>query len=199
VVLYNLLEGLRVIAGLIYPVMPQTAATMHKHLGLNPEEPFFRMHTIKAWKNLPPGTQLPKSITLFPRVELKAAENAAEGADDGAEGGPPLKPQISIEQFAALDLRVATVVRAEALPRAKKLLKLEVDLGEKEPRTLVAGIAGSYSPDTLEGKQVIVVANLKPAKLMGVLSQGMLLAASTDNETVVLSVERPMKPGTPIR
>ena len=199
VVLYNLLEGLRVIAGLIYPVMPETAATMHKHLGLNPQEPFFKMHTIKAWKNLPPGIQLPKSITLFPRIDWKAAESTADMSESEAETGLPLKAEISIDQFAAIDLRVATVVRAEALPRAKKLIKLEVDLGEKELRTLVAGIAGTYSPEALEGKQIIVVANLKPAKLMGVLSKGMLLAASTDSDTAVLTVDRPMPPGTPIR
>ena len=199
VVLYNLLEGLRVIAGLIYPVMPETAATMHKHLGLNPQEPFFKMHTIKAWKNLPPGIQLPKSITLFPRIDRKAAESTADMSESEAETGPPLKAEISIDQFAAIDLRVATVVHAEALPRAKKLIKLEVDLGEKKLRTLVAGIAGTYSPEALEGKQIIVVANLKPAKLMGVLSKGMLLAASTESDTAVLTVDRPMPPGTPIR
>jgi methionyl-tRNA synthetase len=112
---------------------------------------------------------------------------------------PPLKPEIGIEDFSAVDLRVATVVKAEAIPRAKKLLKLEVDLGEPQVRTLVAGIAGTYDPDTLVGKQVIVVANLKPAKLMGVNSQGMVLAASNAQNTIVLTLDKPMLPGTPVR
>ncbi len=199
VVLYNLLEGLRVIAGLIYPVMPETAVTMHKHLGLDPKEPFYKMHTIMAWKNLPPGIKLPKSITLFPRIDPKKKEAPAVVDSPVEETAAPVKPEISIDFFAGLDLRVATVVSAEPVARAKKLLKLEVELGEKEPRTLVAGIAGAYTSDDLIGKQVIVVANLKPAKLMGVLSKGMLLAASNDKETVVLTLDKPMPPGTPIR
>ena len=95
------------------------------------------------------------------------------------------KPEITLEDLDKVDLRIGTVISAEEIPRAKKLLKLEVDVGEK--RTVVAGIAGSYRPDALVGKQVVVVANLKPTKLMGVLSQGMLLAAS-DKDALVLTV-----------
>ena len=198
-VIYNLLEGLRVISGLIYPVMPATAATMQKHLGCDPGAPFFKMAQVAAWKSLPAGTRLPKSITLFPRVEVKKAPAPSEPPEDVQKLHPELKPEITIDEFSRIDLRVATIVRAEAIPRAKKLLKLEVDLGEPEPRTLVAGIAGTYAPDELVGRQVIVVANLKPAKLMGVLSKGMLLAASTDRELAALGVTKPMPPGTPIR
>ena len=198
-VIYHLLEGLRVISGLIYPVMPETAATMQKHLGCDPDQPFYKIETVKAWKRLPPGTQLPKSTTLFPRVELKMERAPAEPSGDAKVLQPALKGEVALDEFARIDLRVATVLSAEPIARAKKLLKLEVDLGEPEPRTLVAGIAGAYSPDGLVGRQVIVVANLKPAKLMGVLSRGMLLAASTDNETVVLAPERKMPPGTPIK
>jgi methionyl-tRNA synthetase len=198
-VIYNLLEGLRVISGLIYPVMPQTAATMQKHLGCDPDHPFYKIETVKGWKRLPPGTQLPKSTTLFPRVELKMERAPAEPGGDAKVLQPALKEEVALDEFSRIDLRVATVLSAEPIARAKKLLKLEVDLGEPEPRTLVAGIAGAYSPNGLVGRQVIVVANLKPAKLMGVLSRGMLLAASTDNETVVLAPERKMPPGTPIR
>lgn len=199
VVLYNLLEGLRVIAGLIYPVMPETAATMVKHLGLNPEDRFYKMHTLQAWKNLPPGTVLPKSITLFPRIDIKKDEPPQAMENEAKSLQPPLKPEIAINDFARVDLRVGTVTKAEAIPRAKKLLQLEVDLGENEYRTIVAGIAAHYDPDVLVGKQVIVVANLKPARLMGVLSKGMLLAASNDDALGVLTAEKPMPPGTPIR
>jgi methionyl-tRNA synthetase len=210
-VIYNLLEGLRVISGLIYPIMPDTAATMQKHLGCAPDQPFFKIETIKTWRHLAPGTQLPKSTTLFPRVEMPKAAPPSETAPGAIVPKIELKPEITLEDFARVDLRVATVLKAEPIARAKRLLKLEIDLGEPEPRSLVAGIAEHYSPDELIGKQVIVVANLKPAKLMGVLSKGMLLAASSDSsdspdspdgarkQTVALTVDRPMPPGSPIK
>ena len=199
IVLYNLLEGLRVVAGLVYPFMPETAATMTKHLGLDPGEPFYKMHTLKAWKNLPPGLSLPKSISLFPRVEIKKKEENRMTEDEIESSTPPIKEEITIDDFGRIDLRVGKVIKAEAIARAKKLLKLEVDLGEKEVRTLVAGIATAYHPDDLVGKQVIVVANLKPAKLMGILSKGMVLAASNDKGTTLLTPEKEIKPGTPVR
>jgi methionyl-tRNA synthetase len=198
-VIYHLLEGLRVISGLIYPVMPGTAATMQKHLGCAAEQPFYKMDRIKGWKQLAPGTRLPKSTTLFPRVELKKDTDGhmPNTAIKGLQ--PELKPEITIEDFLRVDLRVGRVVSAEAIARAKKLLKLEIDLGEPELRTLVAGIAGSYAPAELIGRQVIVVANLKPAKLMGVLSKGMLLAASFEEQSVVLTLDKEVKPGAPIK
>ena len=199
VVIYNLLEGLRVVAGMIYPVMPDTAITMIRHLGLDAEQPFYKIALVKAWKTLTPGIQLPKSITLFPRIDLKNKETAETMETSENELDPPLKQEITIDDFGAIDLRVATVIKAEAIPRAKKLIKLEVDAGEPQYRTLVAGIAGSYAPEALIGKQVVVVANLKPAKLMGIRSQGMVLAASNDSGTTVLSLDKPMPPGTPVR
>ncbi|PID40937.1 MAG: methionine--tRNA ligase subunit beta [Proteobacteria bacterium] len=107
-----------------------------------------------------------------------------------------MKPEISIDDFAKIDLRVATVVSAQAVPRARKLLQLEVDLGDR--RTIVSGIAGSYDPDDLVGKQVIVVANLKPAKLMGVLSKGMLIAATDAGGVTLATLDRTVTPGTPL-
>jgi methionyl-tRNA synthetase len=105
-----------------------------------------------------------------------------------------VKPQISIEEFSKVDLRVATVIKAEAVPRAKKLIKLDIDVGEQ--RTIVAGIAGSYKPEELVGKQIVVVANLKPAKIMGILSNGMLLAAVGEKGTSIITPSRKMAPGT---
>ena len=174
-VIYNLLEGLRVLAGLIYPVMPATAQRMQTHLGLDPQEPFYRLDTVGKWKYLPAGTRLPKSITLFPRVALPS-QAAAEHHESASEPlSPGLRDEIAIDDFAKVDLRVATVIRAEPIPKAKKLLKLEVDMGER--RTIVSGIAQHYKPEDLIGRQVVIVANLKPVKLMGVESRGMLLAA----------------------
>ena len=196
VVIYNLLEGLRIISGLIYPIMPDTAASMQKHLGLDFQNPFYHLDLLKAWKTIIPGTNLPKSIALFPRIDLaKGNIPAGKTADPEAEM-LDIKPEINIDTLNKIDLRVATVVHAETIPRAKKLLKLEVDLGEK--RTIVAGIAADYTPEELVGKQVVVVANLKPAKLMGILSNGMLLAAVDENGSVVAvaTLDKQVKPGT---
>ncbi len=194
-VIYNLLEGLRIISGLIYPVMPGTAANMQRHLGLDGDDDFYKFARLNRWCELPPGGKLKKSVSLFPRVDLSARQ-ADEAAPETARPAVPIKPEISIDDFAKIDLRVATVVSASPVPRAKKLLQLEVDLGEK--RTIVSGIAGSYAPDDLVGKQVIVVANLKPAKLMGVLSKGMLIAATDGGKVTVATLDNSVAPGTPL-
>ena len=197
VVLYNLMEGLRIISGLIYPVMPDTAANMQKHLGLDPQEPFYLLERLKNWKTIKPGTRLPKSIVLFPRVEPDTHKADQSAEPERPSVFPAIKPEITIEQFSAVDLRVATVVQAEMIPRAKKVLKLEVDLGQK--RIIVAGIAENYTPEELVGKQVIVVANLKPAKLMGIVSNGMLVAAVDDSGPTLATLDKPLEPGTPLR
>jgi methionyl-tRNA synthetase len=193
-VIYNLLEGLRVISGLLYPVMPDTAKTMQKHLGLDPEIPFYELDLLRKWRIISPGTVLPKSITLFPRIDLKKKEKKEMEQIEMPGDIPGLKPEISIETFSEIDLRVATITAAEAIPGAKKLLKLEIDIGEK--RTVVAGIASSYSPEDLIGKQVVVVANLKPTKLMGVLSNGMVLAAVENKKCALAIMDKKVKPGT---
>ena len=200
VVLYNLLEGLRVVSGLIHPFMPATAATMQTHLGLDPKAPFYRLETLKSWNCLKPGTVLPKTVTLFPRIDTTGKKDGGPGPvpeSAAPSGAAPFKPEISMDEFAKVDLRVARVVRAEAVPRSKKLLKLEVDLGDN--RIIVAGIAQHYAPEELVGKKVIVVANLKPAKLMGILSQGMVLAAVDGDVSALASVEKEVPPGTALR
>jgi methionyl-tRNA synthetase len=195
VVIYNLLESLRIISGLIYPIMPDTAKTMQKHLGLE-SEPFYRLEILKTWKSLTPGTKLLKSVALFPRIELKEDRTSLQKKRESNADMPGVKPEITLDVFDKIDLRVATIIHAEAIPRAKKMLKLEVDLGEK--KTIVAGISGSYSPEELVGRQVIVVANLKPAKLMGILSNGMLLAAVEGDACTIATLDKKVKPGTPI-
>ncbi|UCF94568.1 MAG: methionine--tRNA ligase subunit beta, partial [Desulfobacterales bacterium] len=196
-VIYNLLEGLRIISGLVYPVMPETAAKMQKHLGLDPEVPFYHLDRLKTWQSIAPGTKLPKSVILFPRIDMKAQETESPPEAEAPPFALELKPEISLEDFSKIDLRVATVVHAEVVPRARKLLKIEVDLGQK--RTVVAGIAERYTPEELVGKQVILVANLKPAKLMGILSNGMLVAAVDESGPTLASVDKPVKPGAPLR
>ena len=196
-VIYHLLEGLRIISGLIYPVMPDTAKNMQKHLGLKPDNSFYHLEHLKAWGAIPPGTALLKSVALFPRVEVE--EKNTDSVRQTQEGPAVLniKPEITLDEFSRIDLRVATVVHAEQIPKAKKLLKLEVDMGQK--RTLVAGIAEKYSPEDLIGKQVIIVANLKPAKLMGVVSNGMVVAAVGESGPTLATLEKPVTPGTPLK
>ncbi|HEX2165404.1 MAG TPA: methionine--tRNA ligase subunit beta, partial [Thermoanaerobaculia bacterium] len=123
-----------------------------------------------------------------------AAPTAAPPAPDAK--GPTV---IDIDQFFQTELRVAVVRHAEPVPKSNKLLRLEVELADGERRQLVAGIAKAYAPEALVGRQVVVVANLQPAKLMGVESQGMVLAASVDGEPVLLAPDREVPPGTRVR
>ncbi|CAN2039916.1 Methionine--tRNA ligase [Candidatus Magnetomoraceae bacterium gMMP-15] len=192
IVIYNLLEGLRIISGLIYPVMPATTALMQIHLGMESNAP--DIESIKKWGSLKSGTKLLKSITLFPRIDIKKLnkERSAEKSSSDFK----IKPEIFYDDFQKLDLRVGTVSRAEAVPKSKKLLKLEVNIGKK--RIIVAGISKSYDPDDIIGKQVVVLINLKPVKLMGIVSEGMVLAAVDDDKCNVLSIDGKCKPGTQV-
>jgi methionyl-tRNA synthetase len=161
---------------------------------MDPQKPFYYLEFLKTWKTLIPGTNLPKSITLFPRIDLKKNDTSPPGVRDRSSEPATIKPEITLDTLNKVDFRVATVIHAEAIPRAKKLLKLEVDLGKK--KTIIAGISADYTPEDLVGKQVIIVANLKPAKLMGILSQGMLLAAVDENGCTVATLDKKVKPGT---
>ncbi|MFO7860500.1 MAG: methionine--tRNA ligase [Desulfosalsimonas sp.] len=200
-VICHLLEGLRVVAGLIYPVMPETAATMHKHLGRDPEAKpgFYLVEEISRWGVIAPQTVLPKGISLFPRLDAATILNRpARDPAPEKKKFEPMAPQIGIEEFARVDLRAARVISAEKVAKADKLLKLEVDIGH-ETRTVVAGIAKLYAPEDLVGKTVILVANLKPAKLMGIRSEGMVLAAVDQQDGSVAVIDRPVPPGTRLK
>ena len=195
-IMHHLIEGLRIISGLIYPMMPDTAATMQKHLGLDPKEPFYTFDRLKDWKTLPSKTALPKAVALFPRIEKKNRCSLPKEGVLSEKTVPEIKPEISFEDFQKIDLRVATIIRAEKIPKAKKLLKIEIDSGKK--RTIVAGISESYPAEELVGKQVLIVANLKPAKIMGILSNGMMLAAVDGGNIAIAIPDKPTPPGTPI-
>ena len=195
-VLYNVLEGLRVIAGLIYPIMPRTAGIMHEHLGMSSPLTFQKLNDLSVWGKTQAGTKLPRTITLFPRIEEDRLKSMSHQANPSKQTLAFQKPEISMNTFQKMDLRVATVVHAEPVPRSKKLLKLKVNAGEEQ--TVVAGIAESYQPEDLIGKQVVIVANLKPAKLMGVLSQGMVLTAVDGSKCRLVTVDGPSEPGTPL-
>jgi len=206
--LYGLLEGVRQIAALVSPAMPRAARRIFAMLGIDrdpgPQD--------LAWGVLVPGSSLGTIEPLFPRVESQNRKEAAVSeekpvppaaapaaapvpvADAPAPGGD----RIDISEFARVELRAARVIAAEAVSGSKKLLKLQVDLGT-EQRQVVAGIAGAYAPETLVGRTVIIVANLKPAKLMGLESNGMVLAGSIDGKPVLCSFESDVPLGTKVK
>jgi methionyl-tRNA synthetase len=139
--------------------------------------------------------------TLFPRIDDKRAEEIKAMLAPQKPAPAPVAeeiPQITFEDFMRVDLRTGVVVTAEAVEKSKKLLKLQVDLGG-ETRQIVAGIAEHYKPELLVGKQVVVVANLKPAKLMGVESRGMLLAANDGGKLVLCGTWEPVKGGLKVK
>ncbi len=199
-VIYNLLEGLRIISGLIWPIMPVTAVKMQEHLGMESADssdmPLLNIHQLLSWKELPSDVQVKPTIALFPRIDVK--KDTVQSLKKSKKQLSPVelktKPLIDYELFSKIDLRVATVLAARKVPKSKKLLQLEVDCGEK--RSIIAGIAASYAPDDLIGKQVIMVANLKPAKIMGHISQGMLIAAVDGDKCTVATPNQPVEPGT---
>lgn len=201
-VMYNLAEALRIIAILIAPFVPVTAPKIYEQLGLGKPESFFMADAV--WGKLATGTKVQKGEPLFPRIEVteagetviaatkKTAAKAIKAEAPKAEAKKEAKPaaaaadEITIDDFAKIDLRVATVVAAERVPKTDKLIKLQVKIGDEE-RTIVSGIAQHYEPENLIGKNVIVIANLKPAKLRGIESRGMVLAASDAEGNLVLA------------
>lgn len=201
-VMYNLAEALRIVAILIAPFVPVTAPKIYEQLGLGKPESFFMADAV--WGKLATGTKVQKGEPLFPRIEVteagetviaatkKTAAKAIKAEAPKAEVKKEAKPaaaaagEITIDDFAKIDLRVATVIAAERVPKTDKLIKLQVKIGDEE-RTIVSGIAQHYEPENLIGKNVIVIANLKPAKLRGIESRGMVLAASDGEGNLVLA------------
>jgi methionyl-tRNA synthetase len=188
-VLYYSLESLKIVGVLLAPIMPDTSEELLDRLGVKIDPLKLRLDRHATWGSLPPNATTRRGKALFPRIE-KAAQN------DEAAAAAPGKTFVGLDDFTRLDLRVAEIVRAEAVPGSENLLKLEVDLGER--RTVVAGIAQRYRPEDLLGKQVVIVANLKPAKLMGIRSEGMVLVAGDDEEMALIIPEQKVKPGSPI-
>jgi methionyl-tRNA synthetase len=198
-VLYNQVESLRIIALLLFPFMPHTAASMWRQLGIQGEIATQHLATAMMWGGTRPGTTIQPGEQLFPRIEAGRPVAATEPPAKVAPGPAPeaASAVVSYEDFQKLDLRVGRIVAAEPVPKADKLLKLTVDLGQ-EQRTVVAGIAASYQPEALVGKSIILVANLAPRTLRGVESQGMVLAAQSDGQIVLASFDSPVKPGSQV-
>ena len=198
-VLYFLADSLRLLALVLRPVMPTAADKMAAALGQEEELVKATLLEEGCWGRMPAGTVLHQGEALFPRLEKKKNQQSQTQEKGQGKKGKAKKKKaepeidmeglITFEQFGEVELRVAEIVTAEKIKKANKLLKLTVKAPEE--RTLVAGIALHYSPEDLVGKKVIIVANLKPAKLMGITSQGMVLAAkkidADGNERLVLS------------
>jgi methionyl-tRNA synthetase len=189
-VLWALGESLRGLGILLSPFVPDAAARIRGAVGQTGEPKLANA----TWGRLAAGATVARVSGLFPRVDDRTKPAAAEHA---ATGPAAAKERIPKDEFARVELRVAEVVAAEAVPKSKKLLKLTVSLGA-EQRTVVAGIAEHYAPGDLVGKKIVIVANLEPAKLMGVESQGMILAGSADGSLAVLTVDRDLPPGAKV-
>jgi methionyl-tRNA synthetase len=197
--LYDLLESVRLIAVLVHPVMPRAASRIFRMLGLPERDPG---PDDLAWGRLEPGSPLGTIEPLFPRIEKEKTVPDSDLPPSSAPPAPAVPPpasdRIDIADFAKVELKAALVTAAEKVPGSKKLLKLQVDLGT-ETRQVVAGIAESYAPEALVGKKVMIVANLKPAKLMGLESNGMVLAASVDGKAVLCTFDSDVPPGAKVK
>ena len=202
-VLYNLLEAIRYIAILLTPFMPQTAEKIFEQMNCDIKD-YDSMNTFGALKA---GTKVNEAQALFARIDSeKMLAEIARKQEEAAKKEEAAKPkeieglaQIAIDDFAKVELRVAKITQCEPVKRAKKLLKLHVDDGTAEGRQIVSGIAPWYTPEDLIGKSVIIVANLKPAKLCGEVSNGMLLAGDVDENDVKVVFVDSIPAGTKLR
>ena len=200
-VLYHSAETLRILGLALYPFMPQTAQEMVRQLGLTVDLSNPSADELN-WGYLPVGTKIAKGTPLFPRIETTKTQGETRVTQDQQPSAQPQAipsmDQISIDDFKKVALRVGKVLAAERVPKSSKLLKLQVDIGT-EQRQIIAGIGTKYAPEDMIGKRVIIVANLKPAKLMGVESQGMVLAAGDDEVSALLTTVEEVPPGAKIK
>jgi methionyl-tRNA synthetase len=201
--LYTSAEALRIATALLAPVLPESTEKIWRQLGMSEALESVRLDAL-TWGQLQGGQKIGEVAAVFPRIDLKDAVakmrvlEAEVAAQQGALLGKTAKPatdnrqpttasQIAIEDFSKVDLRVGLVLSAEPVKGADKLLHLKIDIGEPEPRTIVAGIAEAYRPEQMVGRKVVIVANLAPRKLRGITSQGMIVAASIDGGKPVLA------------
>ncbi len=188
-VLYRSAETLRWLSVLLFPVMPEAAQSIYAQLGLaddlasvNPEE--------LVWGGLAAGTPIGETVAVFPRLEknkimseIEEAKTEAPAPVEAVPAEPVVEENfITIDDFLKVELKIGEVLVCERIPNADKLLRFEIDLGEEKPRQILAGLAEYYEPEKLIGRKVVVVANLKPRKMRGLESQGMICAASLDGD-----------------
>jgi len=207
-VLHTLLEAMRKTALCLWPVMPASAATMLEQLGQKipaDSPPTTTLETeADSWGTLVPGTRVADASKLFPRMDHQTRQ-----ADPGGKKAPetcsrsPDKlgdmANLSFEEFERVEIRVGTVRHAEKHPDADKLLRLEIDLGEKTPRQIIAGLAEHYAPQTLLGHQLCVVANLRPRNIRGLVSHGMVLTVPSEKGLALLGPSHAVPDGNPVK
>ena len=199
-VLYNLVETLRIVAILISPFMPLTGPKIWEQLGLSLPFAASTLQDAQQWGGIPAGTVVSKPVPIFPRIEEKTDEIEAPALPAKKQPKTETSPviqEVTIDEFAKMDFRVAKVLAAEKVKGADKLLTLTVDLGS-EQRTIVSGIAKHYTPEELVGQTVVMIVNLKSAKIRGIESRGMVLAASND-EKLALVTAPGMLPGSKVK
>jgi methionyl-tRNA synthetase len=199
--LYTAAEALRIATALLAPVLPESTRKIWAQLGMPEPLDAVRFETL-AWGGLEPGQRIGEVAAVFPRIEVKdavakmraleeettARQAAMLGKKTEPEPAAPSGPaRIPIDDFAKVDLRVGLVLAAECVKGSDKLMLMKVDIGEPEPRTIVAGIAEAYTPVELVNRKVVIVANLQPRKLRGIESNGMIVAASVEGGKPVLA------------
>ncbi len=195
-VMYVVLQGVRKIALLLWPVMPSSSRELLAQLGVEFREKETNLeHEIQEWSGLAPGTEVAKKSNLFPRQELVLEENSREAAPGSADQE---KSGAQFQDFQKLQLVTGRVLEAEKIQGTDKLLKLRVDVGEKDPRQIVAGLAENYAPEELVQRDVVVLANLESRKIRGVESRGMVLAAGEGRSMALLTTTSQLPPGTQI-
>ena len=200
-VLYNLSEAIRIVSVLIQPFMPNTPKLIWEQLGIN-DEALHTWDSAKTWGMLPAEITISKGNVIFPRIdmkkelaELEAAMKEAQAAsianqEKRSEEPKEAVPEITIDDFGKVKLKVGTVVASEKMPGSKKLLKNQIKIGS-ETRQILSGIAPHYTPEEMVGKKVIVLTNLPPRKMMGEMSYGMILVAEDENgELSLASVDK---------
>jgi methionyl-tRNA synthetase len=202
-VLYDLADCLRAVAIMLTPYMPAVGAEIWERLGLTGAGIAPEWKDAEAGK-LPAGLAVDAGRPLFPRIDLDRAQQQRQQAEAEKTAGPEAsmeeKPEpISYEQFRQVDLRTGTVLEVEKAPGSDKLYRLLVDLGEEAPRQIVAGLAQDFAPEELQGKTVVVVANLAPATIRGLRSYGMLLAVGDEKPLALVTTDRECPPGSLVR
>jgi methionyl-tRNA synthetase len=206
-VLHLLAVVIDIIGGLVSPVLPTAGTTLRDWVGLPADERNTWPTERSLYRVIAVPALAKQATPLFPRLDDAAQQRIFEHmvpADALPAPSPPVAAPaaaapIQYDDFAKLELRVGKVMTAVAVPKKDKLLHLSVDLGEAKPRSIVAGIAQAFKPDELVGKQVLVVANLAPRKLAGLVSEGMILAAGDDEIIGLSGVDRDVPPGTRVR
>jgi methionyl-tRNA synthetase len=197
--LYTAAEALRIATALLAPVLPQSAPKIWAQLGMTEPIEAVRFDAL-AWGGLQPGQKVGEVSGVFPRIELKEAVAKMRAMEEQVTAGQaallgkktepaPARAdgRIGIEDFSKVELRVGLVLSAERVKGADKLMHMKVDIGEAEPRSIVAGIAEAYTPEQLVNRKVVIVANLQPRKLRGIESNGMIVAASVEGGKPVLA------------